>query len=277
MNRQHGFTLIEISIGLLIIGLLTVGLVATLTQQAELRRLSETRSLLAQSRAALLAFVEANGRLPCPALPDSNGQEAFTVSGSANVCAQTSGLLPAVTLGLPGLDPGGLLTDGWRDRGNPAPALPRALRYAVPEVTVDVGGLPIAATLTSPALGAPAPSPYNDKVRTLVQREIDQNRRGLFVCASSASVAAAGLRCGTPANTLALNAVAVVWSLGANGAQPSLYSADERQNAVPEPLNLWIDRPMAPEGAADGMFDDLLTWIALPLVMERLTRLGYVP
>lgn len=273
--RQRGFTLIEIAIGLMIMGLVMVGMVASLTQQAEQRRLVDTRSQLAQAREALLAFVSATGRLPCPATAASAGQEsALPPVAGVTVCTAATGYLPAVTLGMTGLDPGGWLTDAWRDSGNPPATLPRVLRYGVATMPAPVGAHTNA--LTSVALGTTANPGLASSIRSTVQAQLTTTGQGLFVCASAAGVGGAGNRCGTPANTLAYNAVAVVWSLGSNGASPGLYSADEAQNANPGALGVWIDRAFAPSGAQGGMFDDLVTWIPFPLVAERLVKLGYV-
>ena len=101
--RARGFSLVEIAVGLVILGLSAAGLVAVIGQQSEHRRLVETRASLSAARDALLAYVAANGRLPCPATAGSAGQESRVAPGSAQ-CTQTAGLLPAVTLGLPGLE-----------------------------------------------------------------------------------------------------------------------------------------------------------------------------
>lgn len=275
MQRQRGFTLIEIAIGLMIMGLVSMGLIATLRELAEQRRLVETRALLTQAREALLAFVATNGRLPCPALAASNGHESVLSNvGGVRTCTASVGFLPAVTLGLPGLDPGGWVTDAWRDSGNPPATLPRVLRYGV--ATMAGAGAPVANALTSDSVGGSLGATNPATIRGQLQNVLGVAGQGLFVCASAAGIGGAGAKCGPPGNTLAYNAVAVVWSLGANGSSPALYSADEAQNAAPGALGVWIDRAYAPQGAVGGNFDDLVTWIPYSLVADRLVKLGYV-
>jgi prepilin-type N-terminal cleavage/methylation domain-containing protein len=268
-RRQRGFSLVEIAIGLVIMGLVMTGMVGALSQQGEQRRLADTRAQLAQARDAVLAFVTTTGRLPCPATAASGGQEAILANvGGIVTCTLEAGFLPAVTLGLPGLDANGRLNNAWADGANPGGTFPRALRYAVSAL----GGLTPNA-LSSPGLGAPnAPTRRAD-----VQNEIAVNGQGLFVCASSAGIVAAGAnRCGAAANLLSGNAAAVLWTLGANGHDPTQYSADEVQNAALAVPRVLIHRALAPTGAVGGMFDDLATWIPYPLIAERLLAAGFV-
>ena len=69
MNRQRGFTLIEIGIALTVIALLSVGAMSAL-QLAMLRaRIAETRDAVQEAREAVVAFAVVNRSLPCPALP----------------------------------------------------------------------------------------------------------------------------------------------------------------------------------------------------------------
>src|ERR1700726_1244474 len=112
MKHSHrGFTLIEVAISMVILGLVMTGLVVSLTQQLQQRRLLDTRTTLAQANDALLAFVTANGRLPCPATAASKGIEGLVAAGLAGQCTAAAGYLPAVTLGLPNVDGNGMLND----------------------------------------------------------------------------------------------------------------------------------------------------------------------
>src|SRR5258707_1256685 len=98
MKHPHrGFTLIEVAISMVILGLVMTGLVVSLSQQLQQRRLLDTRTTLAEANDALIAFVTANARLPCPAIVGSNGLEATTAPGT---CTAAAGFLPAVTIRL---------------------------------------------------------------------------------------------------------------------------------------------------------------------------------
>ncbi len=68
--RSNGFTLIEMAVVLLIIGLLLGGVLAPLSTQIDNDRRKETSNTLKQISDALLGYAVANVRLPCP---DTNG------------------------------------------------------------------------------------------------------------------------------------------------------------------------------------------------------------
>lgn len=269
-RRQRGISLVEVAIALTIIALSTVGILASLAQQAEQRRIAETRGTLAQARDALLAFVSLNGRLPCPATSASAGQEAIASNAGGRVtCTLQAGFLPAVTLGMTDLDAGGWLNNAWRDGATGGGALPRAIRYAVSSLAgnwVDA--------LTSPALGPYAP---NTAMRAnQVQTAAIAAGEALFVCASAAGIQASGNRCGSTANQLSSSAAAVVWTLGPNGNDASQWSADEQQNANMGVPRVVISRTYAPAGATGGAFDDQVAWLPYASVAERLFLTGFV-
>lgn len=267
-GQQTGFSLVEIAIGLMILSLAAVGLIASISKQTEQRKVSETRELVNSARAAVIAFASTNGRLPCPAIATSAGQESIASNaGGVVTCSAESGFFPAVTLGLPNLDENGLLNDAWEDGAGAAAGLHlRALSYGVSGLAA-----PVANALTSPALGLPGAS----NRRTQVQNAI-ANGQGLFVCRSATGTGVGVNRCGSAANTLANNAVAVVWSRGINGNSPVSYSADELQNVTQAVSRVYVSRNFSPADATGGQFDDIVSWIAFPLIADRLLVGGHV-
>ncbi|MES9843042.1 MAG: prepilin-type N-terminal cleavage/methylation domain-containing protein [Candidatus Sedimenticola sp. PURPLELP] len=95
-GNQGGFSLIEISIVLLIIGLLLGGLMMPLSERLNAQRYSETEDALEEIKGAILGFTLDQRRLPCP---DTSG------NGIENVpCVDVEGTLPWVTLGVGRLD-----------------------------------------------------------------------------------------------------------------------------------------------------------------------------
>ncbi len=63
---QHGFTLVEMSIVLVIIALLVGGLLTPLSSQKEQERRVDNATLLERARDALIGYAVVNGQLPCP-------------------------------------------------------------------------------------------------------------------------------------------------------------------------------------------------------------------
>jgi|SRR5450631_299367 len=266
--RQHarGFTLIEVAISMVILGLVLTGLVVALSQQMQQRHLIDTRTTLQQANEALITFVVANARLPCPAVAASKGLESLIGPG---VCTAAAGFLPAVTLGLPNLDSNGLLNDGWadgstHDNASVVPNYPRAIRY---EVALLVG-TPQANALTTASL--------NGAFRLNVGSALATNNNGLFVCHTSIGVVGGFVnRCGSPANSLALNVVAVLWSQGPTGNDALGNSADEGQNSsqlggAPAVARTFVMRDPTGAGAAAGRFDDIVSWVSWGTMADKL-------
>jgi len=112
-RRCRGFTLVEMAIVLLIMGLLLGGGLTVLSAQIEQQRINDTQRQLEQAREALIGFALANGRLPCPAsatIPAGvalAGQEPTPVLAAG--CANAAGVLPWATLGVSE-------TDAWGRR-----------------------------------------------------------------------------------------------------------------------------------------------------------------
>lgn len=95
-GRSHGgFTLIEVSIALVIIGLL-IGMGAQmLPLLVKQNKFKETRVLVSETKTALIGYVMANGKLPYAAA----GTNGVQTTGRLN------GYLPWATLGIRGVDP----------------------------------------------------------------------------------------------------------------------------------------------------------------------------
>ncbi|WP_219118834.1 prepilin-type N-terminal cleavage/methylation domain-containing protein [Janthinobacterium sp. UMAB-56] len=121
-RRQRGFSLIEIAIVLVIVGLMIGGLVTPLTVQLEQRKVAETQKALDEAKEALTGYALRYGYLPCPAISSGNGLEdrrGTRCNGEKRV-----GFLPWASLGL---RPG----DSWNN----------LLRYSVTPAFSDSGQL----------------------------------------------------------------------------------------------------------------------------------------
>jgi len=113
-NNQTGFTLIEIAIVLLIVTILLGYTVALFPRQQELKHYRAVEAEMDEVIAAIIGFAQVNGRLPCPAIPNSIGVED---GGGGADCNKFGGFVPVNTLGFTGrLNADSLLLDPW---GNP--------------------------------------------------------------------------------------------------------------------------------------------------------------
>ncbi|MDP1654382.1 MAG: type II secretion system protein [Rhodocyclaceae bacterium] len=92
---QHGFTLTEMAVVLVIVALLIGGMILPLTAQQDLRARQETERSLAEIREALIGFAVVNSRLPRPATSATNGAEKASCTSDADC----SGFIPWATLG----------------------------------------------------------------------------------------------------------------------------------------------------------------------------------
>jgi len=129
-SKQTGFTLIEIAIALIIVSILLGYTVAMLPRQQELKQYRAVKRQMDEIVEALIGFAQVNGRLPCPAIPNSSGVEDLDNDGTLpDGCNNYGGFVPVNTLGLNGrLNDDSLLQDPW---GNP-------YRYYVTNVDFDV-------------------------------------------------------------------------------------------------------------------------------------------
>ena len=107
ISRYQGFTLVEMAVVLVILGLLLSTLLIPLSAQIDQRNYAETKEQLDEIREALIGYGASHGYLPCPAVSASNGSE----DRSANTCTGNKrvGYLPWAELGVPKLDSWGHL------------------------------------------------------------------------------------------------------------------------------------------------------------------------
>ena len=100
-HDQRGFTLLEMAVVLMIVGLLLGGLIPTMSAKMESQRINETIKQMGEIKDALTGFAVINGRLPCPSNGAAvSGVEVITVSGVNTTCTLTIGALPWTTLGV---------------------------------------------------------------------------------------------------------------------------------------------------------------------------------
>jgi len=103
-SRCRGVTLIEMSIVLVILGVLLQAAIAPLAGSRELRRMSLVKEELELIKQSLISHLLLYGALPCPLGSEASGAE----------CLRSDGQIPSVALGLVGsLDESNALLDPW--------------------------------------------------------------------------------------------------------------------------------------------------------------------
>ena len=99
--NQAGFTLLEITIVVVIVSILLGFTVALIPKQQELRRYKEADREMDKIIDTLIGFAQVNGRLPCPASIASAGVEDLIVLDLPNTnCNNYGGFVPVNTLGI---------------------------------------------------------------------------------------------------------------------------------------------------------------------------------
>jgi prepilin-type N-terminal cleavage/methylation domain-containing protein len=264
----RGFTLVEMAVVLMIVGLLLSGLIPTISSQVEQRRTNETHKTLKEMKGALLGFAVANGRLPCPASSTSNGMESFCTNATG-ACTETTtppphghcakpydGFVPAVTLGIAPVNTQGQLLDAW---GNP-------IRFAITNAKDASNNFYFTAT---------------DGIKTRWNSGIPLDP-DLRVCSTST-----GLTTATPdsadcasGKALTNKAVAVIYSLGKNSATGG-GSGDEDHNPNPQTTKAadraFVFHESAAAGSTNGEFDDIVTWLSPNILYNRMVTAGRLP
>ena len=251
MNRARAFSLIEVMVVLVVLTILLSGLALPLAAQLNLRRMGETRRQLDEAADALLGFAAAHGRLPCPAAAGSLGLESFAPgedASSGGCSAFHDGFLPGATLGLAPLDGEGFVRDGWSSR----------IRYAVFGAGASINGISNPLTRANGMQAATLP-------------ELAAAPHYLFICSTGALSTHSG--CGPAANQLTRRAAFVLISLGPNAAATPAPGSDEARNVAGDPVFVHRDPSIGGENA----FDDLLHWVPIHLVVNRLIVAGRLP
>ncbi len=247
MKRSCGFTLAELAIVMLIFSILLGGIFVSLSTQMDLRHISDTQKIMDQARDALIGFGVAHGYLPCPATATSNGANSPTGNGtetarSGGNCTVFDGYVPAVTLSITPTDAQGFLVDAYGTR----------IRYAI---TTDTQFTTTNVASQIKQVGIAAMNP------------------NLAVCSTSTGITATD--CSSASTRLTNSAVAVIYSLGKNGRSPTGgVGADESKNL--DGNRSFVFHDMTDSGAANGEFDDLVTWLSPNILYNRLIAAGAI-
>ena len=279
-REMRGFSLIEMAVALFVLALLIGSILVPLSTQVESRKYDDTQQALKQAREALLGYVAATGRFPCPASATSNGAEHFfSPGGTANngLCHSSItsaagtlafvGFLPAATLGITPVDDNGYAVDSW-PRWDIGGVPQNRIRYAVARQTINS---------TSNCTATPVSLPFTkvDGMRTAGMSCIMNASSLPKVC--NAAAGSTPTSCASGA-TLTANAIVVIWSLGPNASTSGGASADEAENAeYPFTSADQVFVSKVRSGALGNEFDDIVTWISPPELFNRMIAAGQLP
>lgn len=258
-RKSSGYTLLELAVVLIIVGLLLGGLLVPLTAQTDIKAFKETNESLADIKDSLLGYAMVNGRLPCPATASSNGQEQPVGGGICTAKIGTDfavGYLPAATLGISPTDSQGFGVDGWGSQ----PA--NRIRYAVSTKTVN-------------AINNPFTTVNGIKNATISSIANATYQPYLKIC----SAAPTGSVCGGA--QLSDTTIFVIYSVGKNAAtggagdeaaNPNPNSADADANGVPDTDDgIFVSRDQA------TVFDDVVVWVSSATLISRMVSAGQLP
>jgi prepilin-type N-terminal cleavage/methylation domain-containing protein len=308
-KNLQGFTLIEIAMVLVIVGLMMGGIMGALGPQLDNKKVRDTQERIKQASEAIMAFAIANRRLPCPASgsPGDKGDEQ-PPDDFGECPGKGHGYVPARTLGLGERDPNkGFMQDAWGF----------GIRYAVTQVPYDGSNdnkcssdilvekcnnsnsnnyknnynstnLPSKCLVSSPCYPFTQPdgikNAYYNNGRVVQGEDQPSREKLLQVCASStgtiAPTATTPGNCGTVSANLVVQPAFIVWSTARNGATPRAgISDDEDANQDGDHVYVSHSRtetsPVA--GAKNTAFDDLLQWRTYLTVFQDMTKMGILP
>lgn len=139
---SRGFTLVEMAVVLVILGLLLGGMLVPIGAQIDQKNYSDTRKALEEAKEALIGFALVKGYLPCPAISFADGRE----NRSGGVCNTRSGFLPWAELGVRPVDSWGHLyrysvTPAFANAASPIIISPLTNRDVTIQTRNAAGGL----------------------------------------------------------------------------------------------------------------------------------------
>lgn len=243
--KYKGFTLLEITIVLLILGLLIAGILGPLATRIEQKERQTTQSQLDDLKEALLGFAITNGRLPCPDT-DNNGSENRTGSTPNQSCdGVVSGAFYSVG-GLPWVDIGVTEFDSWREH----------FTYVV---TLDFADEP--------------PGASNESVANR------PNACGTATVGVSFELCSGGnldiVDAASGGNPVVNDVPVVVFSTGKHGTSllSGEQSPDEQENTNGD--NIFVYREFSQASGTE--FDDLMIWISPNILKNRMVQAGRLP
>lgn len=244
--RRHfsGFSLIELTIVLFIVGLLLSSFLLPLSTRIEQNKRITTRDQLDEIEQVLYGYILKENRFPCPDCVN-NGGNCDTAAANdgledrlANTdgdCAVEVGNLPWATLGVKG-------TDDWNNR----------FTYRVTDNFADIAD--------GSGVGCQSNSPVTVGVS--------------FTLCSNGNIRVKADTANT--NYIAINIPAIVVSHGRNFnlIDAAVRSPNERENTDSDD-GIFVDAEYSQQAGAE--FDDMLVWVSPFLLRSKMIKAGILP
>ena len=269
--RSAGFTLTEMAIVLMIVGLLLGSVLSTVATQLDARNIRETQSRMEQIKDALIGYAQANGRLPCPA----NGTLATGVTGAGleevvNTASDTckSGaqyrVLPWGTLGVTETDVWGRRFSYWVNQSF-------ADSYAQTVIDAATGSWGCTTPTTPPV--SPTSFALCAQGSLTVKTRTAANKTGTSVTTIPVVVISHGR-----------NGYGAYTPSGTAYAAPPAVNVDETANATTASTTFY-SREQSPQvstcsDTAAGSFceyDDLVAYVPVSVLITRMVSAGKLP
>ncbi len=251
-RKESGFTLIEISLVLLIVTILLGYTVSIYPVQQELKQYRAANEEMDSILQYLIRFTQVNGRLPCPDKSAGGAYDGLEDLDGSNDCKSIYANLPGKSLGIPGdYNEQGSLLDPWG----------RPYRYAISDGTATTNDADDFSD--------------RDNIRT---QGISGMKGDIFICDDSATVgndlncAAAG------SNEIMSRVAAVVVSTGKDRGNSS--SNIQAENLDNFDNGVSIDRVFiyAQRSEKSGVeYDDVVKWLPTNLLLAKLIDAGRLP
>jgi len=256
-SRQHGFTIIEIAIVLLVVSVMLGYTVAMFPVQQELKQYRKVNDEMQEIMDALTGFAQVNGRLPC-ADGDNDGLEDWP--GGVADCVSWYGNLPARTLALNGsYSQGGVLLDPW---GTPYRYQVSASNSGFPAPDDLVGDFTIATGMRAAGISNLSPD--------------------LRICSIQPATHTAAAPndetdCDPIATEVVANAVAVVISLGKDKANVVANTSDIQSENLDNSLTDTVFVFSGRSDATGSEYDDVVKWLSPNALFSKMIAADQLP
>ena len=236
-KQQSGFTLIELAVVLVIMGVLAGSVISTLGARIGNIARAETKKELEQIKQALIGYALVNKRLPCPDnAADTNADDLSDGDGlseadcSGGIGGPDEGTLPWVTLGIGAGDAWGNRYDYWV-----------LSNYATTDITLSPVGAPGSVKTNTNGTDV-------DLANNVVAVIYSRGKNGLGAVATNAAF---------------------------RSAIPGTEHVDEVENANGN--KTFFSRPPTADEDDTDVFDDIVVWVSAYELKAKMVEAGVLP